>query len=231
MRETFKFAVESCVVDPSLLDDVDPKLLAWHRRKVDLLLSVLGMHECADTIAGNAVIRGMSGGQKKRLTIGEFMITNSRVLLLDEPTTGLDAAVARDIMVVLRKWCGISGRHCHRRAAAAHARVLRAVRQRDSDARGPHRCTKGRDRTFRTSSGTSTASRLAPDVDIADWLVDWLTDPTLVYASQRKRWNKKGGPTTAPSRMTLDEEEAIKRNVAKLAQSSQDEAEADKHNS
>ena len=109
VRETFKFAVDSCVADPSLLEHVDPKLIAWHRRKVDLLLSVLGMHECADTIAGNAVIRGISGGQKKRLTIGEFMITNSRVLLLDEPTTGLDAAVARDIMVVLRKWCGISG--------------------------------------------------------------------------------------------------------------------------
>lgn len=50
-----------------------------------------------------------SGGQKKRLTIGEMMITNARVLLLDEPTTGLDAAVSRDIMVVLKKWCEVSG--------------------------------------------------------------------------------------------------------------------------
>jgi ABC-type multidrug transport system permease subunit len=37
------------------------------------------------------------------------MVSNARVLLLDEPTTGLDAAVARDIMVVLRDWCEVSG--------------------------------------------------------------------------------------------------------------------------
>ena len=228
VRETFKFAVESSVADPSLLDNVDPKLLAWHRRKVDLLLSVLGMHECADTIAGNAVIRGISGGQKKRLTIGEFMITNARVLLLDEPTTGLDAAVARDIMVVLRKWCGISG-----------GTVISALLQPTPE------CYELYDNVILMKEGNIVYQgprqdiphflwhyhglEVAPDADIADFLVDWLTDPKLVYASQRKRWAKKGGPTTAPQRMTLEEEEDIKRRRSQQAQLREDEAEADKH--
>ena len=227
VRETFKFAVESSVADPSLLDNVDPKLLAWHRRKVDLLLSVLGMHECADTIAGNAVIRGISGGQKKRLTIGEFMITNARVLLMDEPTTGLDAAVARDIMVVLRKWCTISG-----------GTVISALLQPTPE------CYELYDNVILMKEGHIVYQgprqdiphflwhyhglEVAQDADIADFLVDWLTDPTLVYQRQKKRWAKKGGPTTAPQRLTLEEEDEIKRRRSAQAQLSQDEAEAGK---
>ncbi len=223
VRETLKFAVESCVADPSLLENVDPKLIAWHRRKVDLLLSVLGMHECADTIAGNAVIRGISGGQKKRLTIGEFMITNSRVLLLDEPTTGLDAAVARDIMVVLRKWCGISG-----------GTVISALLQPTPE------CYELYDNVILMKEGNIVYQgprqdiphflwhyhglEVAPDADIADFLVDWMTDPALVHQKQQRRWSKKGGPISTPSRMTLEEEQAIKRNRAQQAQTDEDEA-------
>ena len=210
------------MADPSLLANVDPKLIAWHRRKVDLLLSVLGMHECADTIAGNAVIRGISGGQKKRLTIGEFMITNSRVLLLDEPTTGLDAAVARDIMVVLRKWCNISG-----------GTVIAALLQPTPE------CYELYDNVILMKEGNVVYQgprqdiphflwhyhglEVAPDADIADFLVDWLTDPKLVYQRQRKRWTKKGGPTTAPQRLTLEEEEAIKQRKSQQAQLIEDE--------
>jgi len=113
VRETLQFALDNAVVPPTAelfgQQQLDPKLIQYHKDKVNLLLSVLGMHECADTIAGNDMIRGISGGQRKRLTIGELMITNARVLLLDEPTTGLDAAVSRDVMVVLREWCQVSG--------------------------------------------------------------------------------------------------------------------------
>jgi len=217
VRETFKFAVESSVADPALLDNVDPKLLAWHRRKVDLLLSVLGMHECADTIAGNAVIRGISGGQKKRLTIGEFMIINARVLLLDEPTTGLDAAVARDIMVVLRQWCAISG-----------GTVIAALLQPTPECyqlydnvilmKEGHILYQGPRQDIPHFLWHYHGLEVAPDADIADFLVDWLTDPRLVYGRQSKRWGKKGGPTSTPQRMTLEEEEAIQRTKTQQAQ-------------
>jgi len=197
VRETLQFALESTVSDPALLDNPDPKLLAWHKRKVDLLLSVLGMHECAETIAGNATIRGISGGQKKRLTIGEFMITNARLLILDEPTTGLDAAVARDIMVVLRQWCQIAG-----------ATVISCLLQPTPE------CYALYDNLILMREGVIVYQgprddvyqflwdyhgiECDPEQDVADFLVDWLTDPKAIYAKQRRRWMKRGGPTEIP---------------------------------
>jgi hypothetical protein len=62
VRETLNFAFQNSVVDlkPELFNakELDSKLLHFHKKKVELLLSVLGMHECANTIAGNAMIRG-----------------------------------------------------------------------------------------------------------------------------------------------------------------------------
>jgi len=194
VRETLNFSLESSVADPKLLENPNPQLLAMHKRKVDLLLSVLGMHECAETIAGNAVIRGVSGGQKKRLTIGEFMITNARVLLLDEPTTGLDAAVARDIMVVLKQWCEMSG-----------STVIAALLQPTPECyelydnvilmREGHIVYQGPRDKINSFLWQYHGIEVDPDQDIADFLVDWLTDPKLIYSRQRRRWAKRGGPT------------------------------------
>ena len=219
VRETLQFALESSVADPSLLNPTDPRLLAWHKRKVDLLLSVLGMHECADTIAGNAVIRGISGGQKKRLTIGEFMITNARVLLLDEPTTGLDAAVARDIMVVLRQWCQISG-----------STVIAALLQPTPECyvlydqvicmKEGHIVYQGPRTDIPHFLWHYHGLEVDPEQDIADFLVDWMTDPALVYQRQRRRWNRKGGPKSVPSRITREEE---RRQQAELLQQAKDD--------
>ncbi len=70
IRETMQFALDNSVVPPTAEQfgqkSLDPKLIEYHKKKVDLLLSVLGMHECSETIAGNDMIRGVSGGQKKR---------------------------------------------------------------------------------------------------------------------------------------------------------------------
>jgi hypothetical protein len=57
---------------------------------------------CADTLIGNDLLRGVSGGEKKRVTVGEGLITNARFLALDEISTGLDASVTRKIISSLR---------------------------------------------------------------------------------------------------------------------------------
>ncbi|GJN05636.1 hypothetical protein PR202_ga23283 [Eleusine coracana subsp. coracana] len=57
---------------------------------------------CADTIVGDEMIKGISGGQKKRLTTGELLVGDARVLFMDEISTGLDSATTYQIIKYLR---------------------------------------------------------------------------------------------------------------------------------
>ena len=53
---------------------------------------------------GNELIRGISGGERKRTSIGMELITSPDVIFLDEPTTGLDASTASSVMELLYKY-------------------------------------------------------------------------------------------------------------------------------
>ena len=70
--------------------------------KADTLIKVLGLETCKDTIVGNDLLRGVSGGQRKRVTLGEMMAGNFISLFLDEISTGLDSAATLDITKALR---------------------------------------------------------------------------------------------------------------------------------
>jgi ABC-type multidrug transport system ATPase subunit len=72
-------------------------------RYVQELLYRLGLVTCADTIVGDAKARGISGGEKKRLSIACELIASPSVIFADEPTTGLDAFQAERVMETLRK--------------------------------------------------------------------------------------------------------------------------------
>ncbi|KAK6138315.1 hypothetical protein DH2020_027899 [Rehmannia glutinosa] len=54
----------------------------------------VGLHDCADRQIGNWQSRGISGGEKKRLSIALEILVRPRILFLDEPTTGLDSAAS-----------------------------------------------------------------------------------------------------------------------------------------
>nr|XP_026696019.1 ATP-binding cassette sub-family G member 2-like isoform X2 [Ciona intestinalis] len=71
--------------------------------KVDDVIEQLGLQACADTPVGNEFVRGVSGGERKRVNIGMEMILDPPVLFLDEPTTGLDANTANSIVLLLYK--------------------------------------------------------------------------------------------------------------------------------
>ncbi|KAJ4824919.1 hypothetical protein Tsubulata_032056 [Turnera subulata] len=62
----------------------------------------MGLEDCADSRIGNWHIRGISTGEKKRLSIGVEIITRPHILFLDEPTTGLDSASAFFVVTALR---------------------------------------------------------------------------------------------------------------------------------
>lgn len=101
VRETFDFIHENALIDPTLHGH--PELAAAHRTRVDDTLALLSLTNCAETVVGNDLLRGISGGEKKRVTVGESLLTNARVLLMDEISTGLDAAVTFDIVHSLRR--------------------------------------------------------------------------------------------------------------------------------
>lgn len=56
------------------------------RRRVDQLLSAFGLQNQAHTIVGTPIRKGISGGQKRRLSIASQLITAPKILFLDEPT-------------------------------------------------------------------------------------------------------------------------------------------------
>ncbi|KAF7713036.1 Uncharacterized protein PECH_002163 [Penicillium ucsense] len=71
-------------------------------RRAEEILYKLGLGECADNLVGSELIKGISGGEKRRVTIAIQILTDPKVLLLDEPTSGLDAFTAMSIIEVLQ---------------------------------------------------------------------------------------------------------------------------------
>ncbi|EXJ89743.1 hypothetical protein A1O3_02810 [Capronia epimyces CBS 606.96] len=94
VRETLHFAARLRL--PAFLS---------HEQKVQRAESVLlqlGLKDCADTLVGSDMVKGISGGEKRRVSIGIQILTDPQVLLLDEPTSGLDAFTAFSIIQVLK---------------------------------------------------------------------------------------------------------------------------------
>nr|XP_011459272.1 PREDICTED: pleiotropic drug resistance protein 2-like [Fragaria vesca subsp. vesca] len=64
----------------------------------DYVLKILGLDICADTMVGDDMRRGISGGQKKRVTTGEMLVGPARAFFMDEISTGLDSSTTFQIV-------------------------------------------------------------------------------------------------------------------------------------
>lgn len=78
--------------------------------RVDQVIQSLGLAVCSDTRIGNAESRGISGGQRKRVSIGLELLSNPCVLCVDEPTSGLDSSSAEDVIQLIKSLCTDNGK-------------------------------------------------------------------------------------------------------------------------
>ncbi|CAJ1945545.1 unnamed protein product [Cylindrotheca closterium] len=74
-----------------------------HSAVVENVIDKMGLQSCKDTKVGNDFVQGLSGGQKRRLSIAIALLKKPAVIMLDEPTSGLDSAASVAIVSELRK--------------------------------------------------------------------------------------------------------------------------------
>ncbi|XP_010007699.1 PREDICTED: ATP-binding cassette sub-family G member 2, partial [Nestor notabilis] len=82
-----------------------PKSVKEHEKneRVNQIIKELGLSKVADSKVGTQFTRGVSGGERKRTSIGMELIIDPDILFLDEPTTGLDASTANAVLLLLKR--------------------------------------------------------------------------------------------------------------------------------
>jgi len=101
-RETFRFIARLRLGDDVSLED--------KYEAVERIIERLSLKGCADTPVGSEDSRGLSGGEKKRTSIGCEVLVNPPILLVDEPTSGLDSETAHSVVLVLKRLAHDEGR-------------------------------------------------------------------------------------------------------------------------
>ena len=92
-RELFSFACKIRMVS----DEYETK------KVVNDVIERLSLQAFCDQMIGGIFRRGISGGERKRVSIGYELITNPSLMFLDEPSSGLDSATSMRIVKTLRQ--------------------------------------------------------------------------------------------------------------------------------
>jgi ABC-type multidrug transport system ATPase subunit len=71
--------------------------------RVEEIIKELRLKRCENTKIGGPLLKGVSGGERKRTSIGVELITDPNLIFLDEPTTGLDSFTATSVMETLNE--------------------------------------------------------------------------------------------------------------------------------
>ncbi|KAH7087628.1 ATP-binding cassette transporter-like protein [Paraphoma chrysanthemicola] len=95
VRETLYFAAQLAL--PSAISKSERKT------RIASLLSAFGLTNQGDTLIGTPIRKGVSGGQKRRVSVASQLITSPKILFLDEPTSGLDSAASYEVMNFVRE--------------------------------------------------------------------------------------------------------------------------------
>ncbi len=72
------------------------------KRRIDGLLDSFGLRGQKDMLIGTAIRTGISGGQKRRVSVASQLITAPKLLFLDEPTSGLDSVASLEVISYIK---------------------------------------------------------------------------------------------------------------------------------
>uniref|UniRef100_A0A8C2TCI5 ATP-binding cassette sub-family G member 8 n=1 Tax=Coturnix japonica TaxID=93934 RepID=A0A8C2TCI5_COTJA len=73
------------------------------KKRVEDVIAELRLRQCANTRVGNEYLRGISGGERRRVSIAVQLLWNPGILILDEPTSGLDSFTAHNLVITLSR--------------------------------------------------------------------------------------------------------------------------------
>ncbi|KAJ5106337.1 hypothetical protein N7456_003012 [Penicillium angulare] len=93
VRATLRFVAHMTLPNSISDDEKNARAEATIRR--------FGLRHCADTVIGNNIVKGLSGGEKRRVSIACTILKMPEVVILDEPTSGLDTFTALSVIEIL----------------------------------------------------------------------------------------------------------------------------------
>lgn len=76
---------------------------AQRRQRIDTLMTAFGIQNQAATLVGTPIRKGISGGQKRRVSVASQLITCPKILFLDEPTSGLDSTASYEVISYVKR--------------------------------------------------------------------------------------------------------------------------------
>ncbi|OJJ76293.1 hypothetical protein ASPBRDRAFT_116544 [Aspergillus brasiliensis CBS 101740] len=95
VHETLKFAADLAL--PSSVTKVQRK------ERIQSLLQAFGIQNQASTLVGTPIRKGISGGQKRRVSVASQLMTCPKILFLDEPTSGLDSSASFEVISYVKE--------------------------------------------------------------------------------------------------------------------------------
>ncbi|KFP30942.1 ATP-binding cassette sub-family G member 8, partial [Colius striatus] len=95
VRETLLFVAKLRL--PKFFSD------SQRQKRVEDVIAELRLRQCANTRVGNEHVRGISGGERRRVSIGVQLLWNPGIIILDEPTSGLDSFTAHNLVITLSR--------------------------------------------------------------------------------------------------------------------------------
>lgn len=105
--ETLEFAARCRTPQQRLVDGATRE--GWAKHMAQVVMTVFGLSHTYNTKVGNDFVRGVSGGERKRVSIAEMALVGSPIAAWDNSTRGLDAATALEFTKALRQSANLGG--------------------------------------------------------------------------------------------------------------------------